>query len=63
MTSAALIRLLEDAGFQLVTIRDSHHKYRHPDGRVTIVPHPKKDLGTRLVRKILGKDARLEDEE
>ena len=63
MTSAALIRLLEDAGFQLVTIRGSHHKYRHPDGRVTIVPHPKKDLGTGLVRKILLKDARLEDEE
>jgi len=22
----------------------SHHKLKHPDGRVIIVPHPKKDL-------------------
>ena len=60
MTSAELIRLLEDAGFRLVGIRGRHHKYRHPDGRVTIVPHPKKDLGTGLVRKIMRKDAKLE---
>lgn len=60
MTSAELIRLLEDAGFRLVGIRGSHHKYRHPDGRVTIIPHPKKELGTGLVRKIMRKDAKLE---
>ncbi len=59
MNSVELIRLLEEAGFRLVSIRGSHHKYRHPDGRVTIVPHPKKDLGTGLVRKILRKDAKL----
>ncbi len=60
MNSAELIRMLEAAGFELVSIRGSHHKYHHPDGRVTIVPHPKKDLGTGLVRKILRKDAKLE---
>ncbi len=61
MNSAELIRKLEEAGFRLVSVRGSHHKYRHPDGRTTIVPHPKKDLGTGLVRKILRKDAGLTD--
>lgn len=59
MNSAELIRLLEDAGFRLAGVRGSHHKYRHPDGRMTIVPHPKKDLGKGLVQKILRKDAKL----
>lgn len=61
MNSAELIRRLEQAGFRLVSIRGSHHKYRHPDGRMTVVPHPKKDLGMGLVLKILRKDAKLTD--
>ena len=60
MSSAELVRILESAGFELVSIRGSHHKYRHPDGRWTIVPHPKKDLGKGLVAKILRKDCKLE---
>jgi len=60
MNSAEVIRRLEAAGFALVSVRGSHHKYRHPDGRWTIVPHPKKDLGLGLVRKILRKDAGIE---
>lgn len=59
MNSAELIKELEAAGFVLVCARGSHHKYRHPDGRMTIVPHPKKDLGKGLVLKILRKDAKL----
>jgi predicted RNA binding protein YcfA (HicA-like mRNA interferase family) len=59
MNSSELIEILEKAGFKLVGVRGSHHKYRHPDGRMTIVPHPKKDLGTGLANKILRKDARL----
>lgn len=61
MKSADLIRILEEAGFELVSVRGSHRKYRHPDGRMTIVPHPKKDLGKGLVQKILRKDAKLID--
>jgi len=60
MNSAELIGILEKAGFKLVGVRGSHHKYRHPDGRMTIVPHPKKDLGAGLVNKILRKDAKVE---
>ncbi|WP_243367929.1 type II toxin-antitoxin system HicA family toxin [Fundidesulfovibrio soli] len=59
MNSAELIKVLEDAGFKLVGIRGSHHKFRHDDGRMTIVPHPKKDLGAGLVNKILRKDAKI----
>jgi predicted RNA binding protein YcfA (HicA-like mRNA interferase family) len=61
VNSAELIKRLEDAGFLLVGTRGSHQKYRHPDGRMTIVPHPKKDLGKGLVQKILRKDAKLMD--
>ncbi|MBF0482606.1 MAG: type II toxin-antitoxin system HicA family toxin [Desulfovibrionaceae bacterium] len=59
MNSAELIKMLEAAGFEVVSVRGSHHKLRHPDGRTTIVPHPKKDLGVGLVNKILRKDAKL----
>lgn len=59
MNSAELIKTLEAAGFVLVSVRGSHHKFRHADGRMTIVPHPKKELGKGLVQKILRKDAKL----
>ena len=43
-------RLLAD-GFQLVSVKGSHHKYRK-NGRTIIVPHPKKDLPTGTARSI-----------
>ncbi len=63
MNSAELVRMLEAAGFVHVGTRGSHWKFRHPDGRMTIVPHPRKDLGRGLVHKILHKDARLDAQE
>lgn len=43
-------RLLED-GFEEVSVRGSHHKFRN--GAVTlIVPHPKKDLPLGTARAI-----------
>tara|TARA_R100000365_G_C2664784_1_gene16321 strand:+ start:64 stop:270 length:207 start_codon:yes stop_codon:yes gene_type:complete len=44
-------RLLED-GFTLVSILGSHHKYRHADGRIVILPHPRKDIPAGTVRSI-----------
>ncbi len=44
MTSNEIIRKLVEAGFQLVHQRGSHQKYRHPDGRTTVVPVPRKDM-------------------
>ncbi|WP_233350709.1 type II toxin-antitoxin system HicA family toxin [Maricaulis maris] len=49
--SRKLIKLLEKDGFEHVTTKGSHHKYRK--GMITlVVPHPKKDLPTGLVRAI-----------
>jgi predicted RNA binding protein YcfA (HicA-like mRNA interferase family) len=40
--SRKIIERLEKDGFEFVSVRGSHHKYRR--GSVTIVvPHPKKD--------------------
>ncbi|MEE9433337.1 MAG: type II toxin-antitoxin system HicA family toxin [Sphingorhabdus sp.] len=53
MKSAALIRELKKAGWELNRIRGSHHVFKHPQrpGHV-VVPHPKKDLGKGLVAAI-----------
>lgn len=53
MKSAELIKLLEQNGWKLNRTRGSHHQFKHPDHKnVITVPHPKKDLGKGLVRKI-----------
>ena len=61
MTSAELIKKMLKAGWMLRSVKGSHHVYTHPDrpGHVT-VPHPKKDLGTGLLHKLL-KQADLAD--
>ena len=53
MSSAELIRELEQAGWQRNRTRGSHHVFRHPlqSGHI-VVPHPKKDLGVGLVAAI-----------
>lgn len=53
MTSADLIRELRQAGWVLDRVRGSHHVFKHPvrAGHI-VVPHPKKDLGTGLVKAI-----------
>ncbi|NLS01818.1 type II toxin-antitoxin system HicA family toxin [Rhizobium sp. P32RR-XVIII] len=47
--SQKIISRLKREGFELVSIKGSHHKFRKGD-RTIIVPHPKKDLpvGTAL---------------
>jgi predicted RNA binding protein YcfA (HicA-like mRNA interferase family) len=53
MKSADLIRELRRAGWQLDRVRGSHHVFTHPTKHgIVVVPHPKKDLGTGLVRAI-----------
>lgn len=49
--SKKLIKLLEKDGFEHISTKGSHHKYRK--GSITvIVPHPKKDLPIGTVRAI-----------
>jgi predicted RNA binding protein YcfA (HicA-like mRNA interferase family) len=49
--SRKIIERLTKEGFELVSIRGSHHKYPK-DGRVVMVPHPKKDLPLGTARNI-----------
>jgi predicted RNA binding protein YcfA (HicA-like mRNA interferase family) len=59
LRSKDLIREVESAGWVLVRIKGSHHQYRHPKFKLPLtIPHPKKELGIGLVKKIL-KDAGL----
>jgi predicted RNA binding protein YcfA (HicA-like mRNA interferase family) len=39
--SRDIIKRLKANGFELVSVRGSHHKFRHPgSGRIVIVTHP-----------------------
>lgn len=47
-------RLIAD-GFELVSVKGSHHKFARKDGsgvRTIVVPHPKKDLPVGTARAI-----------
>ena len=49
--SRDIVKRLKAEGFELVSVRGSHHKYRK--GAVTVVvPHPKKDLPVGTARGI-----------
>ena len=54
MNSKDIIKQLEDAGWECVAVKGSHHQFKHPKikGRVT-VPHPKKDLPKGTVASIM----------
>ncbi len=56
-----LVKLLEKSGFAVVRVNGSHHRMRHPDGRVTTVPvHKNEDLPKGLLRKIVRNDLKME---
>jgi predicted RNA binding protein YcfA (HicA-like mRNA interferase family) len=54
MNSRGLLRRLQRDGWVICAIRGSHHVLRHPcrPGHISL-PHPKKDLGIGLVRKLM----------
>jgi predicted RNA binding protein YcfA (HicA-like mRNA interferase family) len=54
MNSADIIKRLLADGWTLRSVKGSHHIYEHPlrSGHISI-PHPKKDLGIGLVKKLL----------
>ena len=54
VTGKELIRALKQAGFSVVRTQGSHHRLRHPDGRVTTVPvHAGETIGPGLLSQIL----------
>ena len=49
-----LCKLLEKLGFEKIYGKGSHVRFKHPDGRRTVVPvHGHEDLGKGLLRHIL----------
>lgn len=54
MTSAEIIKQLEQDGWVLRGVKGSHHIYTHPlkPGHIS-VPHPRKDLGEGISHKLL----------
>lgn len=53
LSSGEVVKVLQRHGFFFVTQRGSHAKYKNVDGRITIVPHPKKELPIGTTRSII----------
>lgn len=49
--SKKIVKRLLSEGWELVSVKGSHHKFRK-GGTTIIVPHPKKDLPTGLAREL-----------
>ena len=49
--SRDIVRRLKTEGFELVSVKGSHHKFRK-GAIVVVVPHPKKDLPVGTARSI-----------
>lgn len=63
LTGRELIAALKKAGFEVVRVKGSHHRVRHLDGRVTVVPvHASEIIGPGLMARIL-RDVELTREE
>ena len=53
LTSKEIIKRLEKEGFVRKGLRGgSHQKWTHSDGRIVIVPHPKKDFKIGTLKSI-----------
>ena len=51
--SRDIVRRLEQDGFELVSVRGSHHKFVHPRSRrMVIVTHPRRDIPKGTVKAI-----------
>ena len=58
-----MCKLVERLGFQAIGQKGSHVRYRHPDGRKTVVPvHANEQLGRGMTAEIL-KQVKLSREE
>lgn len=56
-----LLKVLQSIGFIIIRINGSHHRMKHPDGRVTTVPvHGNRDIPKGLLRKIIREDLEME---
>ena len=64
ISGKTFLKFLQSLGFVVVRINGSHHRLKHPDGRITTVPvHKNKDLPKGLLRKIIREDLKLDIEQ
>lgn len=64
LSGKELVDLLEKLGFVVIRVKGSHHRMKHPDGRITTIPVHKNDsLSKGLLRKIIREDIVLSIEE
>ena len=64
ISGKGFIKLLEKLGFTVIRINGSHHRMKHPDGRITTIPLHKNDpLPKGLLRKIIREDLQMDVEE
>ena len=60
--SRDIIRRLKSDGFELMSVRGSHHKFRHSaSGRIVIVTHPRRDIPLGTVRSIYAQAGWVKD--
>lgn len=58
-----LCKIIEKLGFEKIYGKGSHIRFRHPDGRRTVVPvHSNEEIGIGLLNEIL-KQIKLDREE
>lgn len=53
LSSSETIKVLTDHQFFFVSQHGSHTKFKHADGRIVIVPHPKKEIPIGTLRSII----------
>ncbi|MDE0470875.1 MAG: type II toxin-antitoxin system HicA family toxin [Ekhidna sp.] len=60
ITGKKLVIKLQKMGFECVRVRGSHHRMKHPNGRITTIPlHGNKELSKGLIRKIIQEDLKM----
>ena len=60
LSGKKLLQLLKAIGFEIVRIKGSHHRMKHPDGRATVIPvHSNLDLPKGLLRSIIREDLEM----
>ena len=59
-----LIKVVEKLGFVFERQRGSHMIFKHPDGRMTVIPYPVgEELGPGLLNQILKNELKITREE
>ncbi|MFA4887270.1 MAG: type II toxin-antitoxin system HicA family toxin [Candidatus Nanoarchaeia archaeon] len=63
-TAKELIKIIQHLGFEFDRQKGSHMTFKHPDGRITVIPnHPGEELGPGLLNKIIKEELKITREE